>query len=141
MGNVKLIAKTNVKFGGKGERTSLGLVRTEEATTVAPGEEFEIDDKSAEELVLVGAAMLPDDYRAEQKAKETTEDKVARMREEIAEHDLATKAEQGDSAAITSNAHLAAQKREEEAIAEAQKKGKAKTKSDEDDDDKKSKKK
>jgi hypothetical protein len=124
MGNVKLVAKTNVKFGGKAERAPLGLgmIRTEEATLVAPGEEFEIDSDTAEELILAGSALSPADYKAEQSAKETAEDKVARMRDEIAEHEIEKKAQEGDSAAITSNAHLAAQEREEALVAEAQKK-------------------
>ena len=132
MGNVRLVAKTNVKFGGKAERAPLGLgfIRTEEATTVAPGEEFEIDADEAETLIRAGAALAPEDYKAEQKAQESTEDKIAKMREEVAEYDIAKKAEQGDSGAITSNAHLAAQDREEAAIEEAQKKGKKTGKTD-----------
>jgi len=119
---VRLVAKTNVKFGGKAERAPLGLgfIRTEEATTVAPGEEFEIDADEAEDLIRVGAAAMPEDYKAEQSAAETTDEKIAKMRAEVAEYDIEQKAKAGDSAAITSNAHLEAQRREEAAVAEAQ---------------------
>lgn len=123
MTTVKLVAKTRVKFGGKGDRTPLGFIRTEEATEKEPGEEFEIDSKDAEELIAAGAALSPADYAAEKKAVETTDEKIARMREEVAASETEAKARAGDPSAISSNAHLAAQDREEAAIAAAQKKG------------------
>lgn len=123
MTTVKLVAKTRVKFGGKGDRTPLGFIRTEEATEKEPGEEFEIDSKDAEELIAAGAALSPADYAAEKKAVETTDEKIARMREEVAAADIEAKARAGDPQAISSNAHLAAQEREEAAIEAAQKKG------------------
>lgn len=139
MTDTTLVAKTRVKFGGEGRMDpKLGFIRTADATTVEPGKTFEIDADTAEELIRVGAAMSPVDYEAEQRASKTTEDRIEEMRAEVGKADTAKKAREGDSQAINSQAHLAAQDREETEIAEAQKKAK-KGKGGADDDEKKAK--
>lgn len=120
-GTVTLVAKTRVKFGGEGHMDrNLGFVRTALATEVEPGESFEIDADTAEDLIASGAALTPEAHKAEQRESMTSEEKIEEMRAQIAEHDTKKKAKEGDSMAINENAHLEAQRREDEAIKTAQ---------------------
>lgn len=127
-GTVKLVAKTRVKFGGKAApRMEAGpLVLTEPHKEFEPGQEFEADADTAEQLILAGAAMSPEDYKAEVRTQTSNEEKAREMRDEINEAETKRKAREGDTNAITSNAHLAAQDKEEAMIADAQKSAKGK---------------
>lgn len=132
--NTTLVAKTRVKFGGEGHMDPrVGFVRTEAATEIEPGDEFEIDGETGADLVAAGAAMTRSDYDAEQKSMKTNAERAEELRAEIGNSEIAEKARAGDSVAINSNAHLDRQKKEDAAVEAAQKKGKGRA-ADKDDD-------
>lgn len=116
-GSVQLVAKSIFKMGGKAEMergAPTGRWETE-PTFVMPGESFIATGDDAEQYILAGLAAMPDDFAADERAAETPQEKVERLRRELAAAEGAT-TNQG-------RAHVTAQAQETARIEDAIERG------------------
>jgi nucleotide-binding universal stress UspA family protein len=118
-----LIAKTRIKFGSKVlSRDARGVALTEAGTSVAPGESFEVDEKTAKQMLEDGSAITQADARAKDRDSMTAEQKLQEAADEARAAGLTVSVTVGSpspSAAIEQAAHREAQERETAAVKEA----------------------
>lgn len=121
-GSVKLVAKSIFKFGGKAEMDRNGPTGRwlEEPKFVYPGEPFEAKGDDAEQYILMGVAAMPDDFAADERSAETPDDKIQRLRRDLAEAEGTT--------SDIGRAHINAQAKEIAAVNDALEKQDAKKK-------------